>query len=70
MLRDIDYLKIDTVVEMIDEIYDSSEILEYLSRPFQIAMAKKPNTNKCKSRRTISLMSNVTNSKAYNERSA
>ena len=55
----LDDFGIDTMTEIINEIYDSGTIPEDLSKSIFIALPKKPYETGCELHRTISLMSHV-----------
>ena len=50
---------IEELTEVLNEVYDSGEIPEDLSKSIFIALPKKPGANECELHRTISLMSHV-----------
>ena len=60
MLTALDDFGIKKITELINEIYNSGEIPEELSRSIFIALPKKPGANECGLHRTISLMSHIT----------
>ena len=59
MIEALEDFGIDTMREIINEIYDSGTIPEDLSKSIFIALPKKPNATECELHRTISLMSHV-----------
>ena len=59
MIEALEDFGIDTMTEIINEIYDSGTIPEDLSKSIFIALPKKHNATECELHRTISLMSHV-----------
>ena len=59
MIMALDEFGIEKLTEVINEIYDSGEIPEELSKSIFIALPKKPGTIECVLHRTISLMSHI-----------
>ncbi|XP_042883267.1 uncharacterized protein LOC122260182 [Penaeus japonicus] len=59
MIKALDEFGIDKMTEVINEIYDSGEIPEELSKSIFIALPKKPGAIECELHRTISLMSHI-----------
>ena len=59
MIEALEDFGINTLTEIINEIYDSGSIPEDLSRSIFIALPKKSNATECELHRTISLMSHV-----------
>ena len=59
MIEALEDFGIDTMTEIINEIYDSGTIPEDPSKSIFIALPKKPNATECELHRTISLMSHV-----------
>ena len=53
-------LGIDKLTFILNEIYDSGEISEDLSKSMFTALTKKPGATECELHRTISLMSHTT----------
>lgn len=53
-------LGIDKFIEVINEIYDNSEILEDLRRAMFIALLNKPGTKVCKSHLLMVMFSQIT----------
>ena len=60
MIQSLDELGIDVITKLINEIYDTGEIPEDLTKSIFIALPKKPGATECELHRTISLMSHVT----------
>ena len=54
MIEALEGFRIDTMTEIINEIYDSGTIPEDLSKSIFIALPKKPNATECELHRTIS----------------
>ena len=50
---------IETVTDILNEIYDTGEIPTEMSKSIFIALPKKPGATECELHRTISLMSHV-----------
>ena len=50
---------IEKLTEVLNEVYDSGEIQEDLSKSISIALPNKPGAIECELHRTISLMSHV-----------
>ena len=59
MIEALEDFGINTLTEIINEIYDSGSIPEDLSKSIFIALPKKSNATECELHRTISLMSHV-----------
>ena len=59
MIEAFENFGINTLTEIINEIYDSGNIPEDLSKSIFIALPKKPNATECELHRTISLMSHI-----------
>jgi hypothetical protein len=60
MIRSLDELGVDVFTKLINNIYDTGEIPEDLTKSIFIALPKKPGATECELHRTISLMSHVT----------
>ena len=58
-LEALDETGIDTVVKLLNDIYNTGYIPEELRRSIFIALPKKPGAVECEEHRTISLMSHV-----------
>ncbi len=59
MLTSLEEFGIEKLTEIVNEIYDSGEIPEDLSKSIFIALPKKPGAVDCELHRTISLMSHI-----------
>ena len=60
MIQSLDELGVDTITKLINDIYDTGEIPEDLTKSIFIALPKKPGTTECELHRIISLMSHTT----------
>jgi hypothetical protein len=59
-IKCLDEFGFDKVTDILNEIYDSGEIPDELTKSIFIALPKKPGTIECELHRTISLMSHLT----------
>ena len=59
MIVALENFGIEKLTEVLNEVYDSGEIPEDLSKSVFIALPKKPGAIECELHRTISLMSHV-----------
>ena len=59
MIEALEDFGIDTMTEIINELYDSGTIPEDLSKSIFIALPKNPNATECELHGTISLVSHV-----------
>ena len=60
MIQRLDELDVDTITKLINDICDTGEIPEDLTKSIFIALPKKPAITECKLHRIISLMSHAT----------
>ena len=60
MIQSLDEIGVDTITKLINDIYDTGEIPEDLTKSMFIALPKKSGTTKCELHRIISLMSHTT----------
>ncbi|MCH9665805.1 MAG: hypothetical protein K0U41_08180 [Gammaproteobacteria bacterium] len=59
MITALEEFGIEKLTEVVNEIYDSGEIPDDLSKSIFIALPKKPGATECELHRTISLMSHI-----------
>ena len=60
LIEALDDLGIEKTTQLLNEIYDTGQLPQDISRSVFIALPKKPGATECELHRTISLMSHVT----------
>ena len=60
LIKSLEEFGVEKLTELLNEVYDTGDIPEDMSKSIFIALPKKPGATECGMHRTISLMSHIT----------